>query len=130
MTETRPDTSAVAGSPFVVREPSRQWGPLRAAPSALLAALLTLYRAVVSPLYGDVCRYFPSCSAYGLEAVHVHGAVAGTLLTVRRLSRCHPWADGGLDPVPPGRRRWPPGEHPRIIDLNHPPIPPDPSQED
>ena len=63
----------VTPSPFVVLEPSREWGPLRALPSALLAGLLTVYRAVVSPLYGPVCRFFPSCSAYGLEAVHVHG---------------------------------------------------------
>ncbi|MDO5635072.1 MAG: membrane protein insertion efficiency factor YidD [Micrococcus sp.] len=117
-------------SPFIVREPARQWGPLRALPSTALAGLLMAYRAVISPLYGDVCRYFPSCSAYGLEAVHVHGAVKGSALTARRVLSCHPWTDGGLDAVPPGRRRWPTGGHPRIIDLNHPPIPPDPPQED
>lgn len=58
------------------------------------------YRALISPLYGDVCRYYPSCSAYALEAVTAHGAGRGTLLAVRRLGRCHPWAAGGLDPVP------------------------------
>ena len=99
----------VTPSPFVVLEPSREWGPLRALPSALLAGLLTVYRAVVSPLYGPVCRFFPSCSAYGLEAVHVHGAVKGSWLAARRIGRCHPWNDGGVDPVPPGHRRWPPG---------------------
>ena len=97
----------VTPSPFVVLEPSREWGPLRALPSALLAGLLTVYRAVVSPLYGPVCRFFPSCSAYGLEAVHVHGAVKGSWLAARRIGRCHPWNDGGVDPVPPGHRRWP-----------------------
>lgn len=120
----------VTPSPFVVLEPSREWGPLRALPSALLAGLLTVYRAVVSPLYGPVCRFFPSCSAYGLEAVHVHGAVKGSWLAARRIGRCHPWNDGGVDPVPPGHRRWPPDRQPRILALNHPPIPPDLPQED
>ena len=105
----------VTPSPFVVLEPSREWGPLRALPSVLLAGLLTVYRAVVSPLYGPVCRFFPSCSAYGLEAVHVHGAVKGSWLAARRIGRCHPWNDGGVDPVPPGHRRWPPGRQPRIL---------------
>jgi putative membrane protein insertion efficiency factor len=67
----------------------------------VLIGLLKAYRAVISPLYGDVCRYYPSCSAYALEAVSRHGAARGTVLTVRRLVRCHPWAAGGLDPVPP-----------------------------
>jgi uncharacterized protein len=69
----------------------------------VLIGLLKAYRAVISPLYGDVCRYYPSCSAYALEAVTKHGSVRGTVLTVRRLVRCHPWAAGGLDPVPPVR---------------------------
>ena len=66
----------------------------------LLIGFLRLYRLVISPLYGDVCRYYPSCSAYSLRAVQVHGAVKGTWLTARRLLRCHPWAAGGYDPVP------------------------------
>jgi hypothetical protein len=70
----------------------------------VLIGLLKLYRAVVSPLYGEVCRYHPSCSAYAVEAVTVHGALRGTWLAARRLGRCHPWAHGGLDPVPPHRR--------------------------
>ena len=69
----------------------------------ILIGLLKAYRAVISPLYGQVCRYYPSCSAYALEAVQKHGAVRGSVLTVRRLARCHPWAAGGLDPVPPVR---------------------------
>ena len=66
----------------------------------LLIGLLKLYRLVISPLYGDVCRYHPSCSAYALRALGVHGSVKGTWLTGRRLLRCHPWAPGGYDPVP------------------------------
>lgn len=62
--------------------------------------LLRLYRALISPLYGDVCRYYPSCSAYGLVAVQEHGVVAGGWLTAKRLARCHPWAEGGIDDVP------------------------------
>lgn len=66
----------------------------------LLIGLLRLYRALISPLYGQVCKYYPSCSAYALEAVTVHGAVHGTALAARRLGRCHPWSLGGYDPVP------------------------------
>jgi len=58
------------------------------------------WRAVVSPWYGPVCKYYPSCSAYGLEALEIHGAMKGSVLTLRRLFRCHPWSSGGVDPVP------------------------------
>lgn len=90
------------------------------APQNLLIAFVKLYRLIVSPLYGNVCRYYPSCSAYGLEALTVHGALKGLSLTVRRILRCHPWATGGLDPVPDGGRTFAPGTEPKIILLNHP----------
>jgi uncharacterized protein len=69
----------------------------------LLIGFLRAYRLLISPLYGQVCRYHPSCSAYALEAITVHGSLMGTWLAVRRLGRCHPWAAGGYDPVPPPR---------------------------
>jgi putative membrane protein insertion efficiency factor len=53
------------------------------------------------------CRFHPSCSQYALEALTVHGAFRGTGLAIRRVSRCHPWHDGGLDPVPPRTARHP-----------------------
>jgi putative membrane protein insertion efficiency factor len=65
----------------------------------VLIGLLKVWRLCISPLYGDVCRYYPSCSAYALRAVQYHGAVRGSWYTVRRLLRCHPWAAGGYDPV-------------------------------
>jgi hypothetical protein len=66
----------------------------------LLVGLLTVYRRFISPLLGPRCRFYPSCSAYALEAVRVHGALRGSWLAVRRLSRCHPFHAGGIDPVP------------------------------
>jgi uncharacterized protein len=68
--------------------------------SWVLVGLLTVYRRFISPLLGPRCRFYPSCSAYALEAVQVHGALKGSWLAVRRLSRCHPFHAGGLDPVP------------------------------
>lgn len=69
-------------------------------PRNTLLALLHGYRATISHTYGDVCKYFPSCSAYAVGAVQQHGAVKGTALTAARIARCHPWAVGGVDDVP------------------------------
>lgn len=67
----------------------------------ILITLVRGYRYTVSPLLGNHCRFHPSCSVYAEEAIAKHGAIRGTWLTARRLSRCHPWHVGGLDPVPP-----------------------------
>lgn len=69
--------------------------------TALLLWSLRLYKVVVSPLLPPVCRFHPSCSVYAMGAIAVHGPLRGSLLAVRRLSKCHPFHDGGLDPVPP-----------------------------
>ncbi|SJM63329.1 Protein YidD [Gulosibacter sp. 10] len=69
-------------------------------------ALLLGYRKVISPLYGDVCRYYPTCSAYGLEAVQTYGLVRGGWLAARRILRCHPWAKPDFDEVPEPRRPY------------------------
>lgn len=69
-------------------------------PRNLCVVVLRIYRAVISPLYGDVCRYYPSCSAYALGAIQHHGVVKGIWLGSRRIARCHPWAEGGIDDVP------------------------------
>ena len=67
----------------------------------VLIAFLRFYRYAISPLYGQVCRYHPTCSAYALEAITVHGSWRGSWLACRRVLSCHPWAAGGFDPVPP-----------------------------
>ena len=72
-------------------------------PRNAVLALLHGYRATISHLYGDVCKYYPSCSAYAVGAVQQHGAVKGAALSAARLARCHPWAEGGIDDVPPHR---------------------------
>ncbi|MEZ5096140.1 MAG: membrane protein insertion efficiency factor YidD [Nocardioides sp.] len=63
--------------------------------------MLRAYRLLISPLYGQVCRYHPSCSAYALEAVTQHGALRGTWLAARRLGRCHPGPPGATTPFHP-----------------------------
>ncbi|HEU6453039.1 MAG TPA: membrane protein insertion efficiency factor YidD [Gemmatimonadaceae bacterium] len=66
----------------------------------LLIFLVRGYQVVLSPLLPATCRFYPSCSAYAVEALERHGAWRGTKLTIRRLARCHPFNPGGYDPVP------------------------------
>lgn len=69
-------------------------------PRNALIGLVQGYRYLLSPVLGSNCRFTPTCSAYALDALRQHGAGAGSYLTLKRLVRCHPWCDGGHDPVP------------------------------
>ncbi len=75
-------------------------------PGYALRALIRLYQLVVAPLLGPRCRFLPSCSTYAAEAITHHGAVAGSWLAAKRLCRCHPWHEGGFDPVPEKASRF------------------------
>ncbi|HEY9826916.1 MAG TPA: membrane protein insertion efficiency factor YidD [Stenomitos sp.] len=66
----------------------------------ILLGLIHAYRRLVSPLLPPSCRYQPTCSAYALDAIRQHGAIAGSWLALKRILRCHPWSAGGYDPVP------------------------------
>lgn len=66
----------------------------------LLIWIVRAYQLVLSPMLGQNCRFYPSCSSYAIEALRTHGALRGGWLAARRLGRCHPWNAGGLDPVP------------------------------
>ncbi|GGT63786.1 MULTISPECIES: membrane protein insertion efficiency factor YidD [Actinomadura] len=85
------------GTEFPAQHRTGHPGPV----AALLILLVRAYRRFLSPLLGQQCRFQPSCSAYGLEALQVHGALRGTWLTARRIARCQPFHPGGHDPVPP-----------------------------
>ena len=70
----------------------------------ILSGLVRGYRLLLSPVLPPACRFQPSCSAYALDAIALHGALRGGCLAVRRILRCHPWNDGGYDPVPASPR--------------------------
>jgi putative membrane protein insertion efficiency factor len=66
----------------------------------ILVLLVRGYQVAISPLLPSSCRYYPSCSAYAVEALERHGAMRGSWLAIRRIARCHPFKPGGYDPVP------------------------------
>jgi len=72
----------------------------------LFIGIVKGYRLLLSPWLGSACRFEPTCSAYALDALKQHGAGAGSYLTLKRLGRCHPWCDGGHDPVPDQVPQW------------------------
>jgi putative membrane protein insertion efficiency factor len=76
-------------------------GIVRFAVATVLICLVRFYQVGISPLLIGTCKFCPSCSEYFIEAVEVHGPWKGGLLGARRLVRCHPFAPGGIDPVPP-----------------------------
>jgi hypothetical protein len=69
----------------------------------LLLVLIRVYRLLLSPWFGNQCRFHPTCSFYAEDAIRQHGTLRGAWLTVRRIGRCHPWHPGGIDPAPPRR---------------------------
>lgn len=66
----------------------------------ILIWMIKAYQVLLSPFFGQQCRFYPTCSQYALDAINKYGAIHGTYYTVRRLSRCHPWCTGGHDPIP------------------------------
>jgi putative membrane protein insertion efficiency factor len=76
---------------------------VRAYQVVIRPVLLALAFVLAGPDLGPRCRYFPSCSEYAVAALRTHGSTRGLRLSVRRILRCHPWAPGGVDPVPPAR---------------------------
>ncbi len=67
----------------------------------ILIFIIKIYQRLISPLTAPSCRHIPTCSAYTIEAIDKHGAVRGSWLALKRISRCHPWGTSGYDPVPP-----------------------------
>lgn len=96
-----------------MREPPAQSPSL---PARGLMLLVRGYRLLLKPWLGSACRFEPTCSAYSLDALRRHGAVVGSYFTVARVLRCHPWCDGGCDPVP--------AEPPRLFTRLLPKTPP------
>lgn len=65
-----------------------------------LILLITIYKGAISPFFPSSCRYTPTCSQYGIDALKKHGPIKGLKLTIKRFLRCHPWGGSGYDPVP------------------------------
>jgi hypothetical protein len=71
--------------------------------SRVLIAFIRVYQFLLSPMLGQRCKFYPTCSNYAIEALRVHGAVRGAGLATWRVMRCNPFSNGGVDPVPPRR---------------------------
>ncbi|HEY6425529.1 MAG TPA: membrane protein insertion efficiency factor YidD [Pseudonocardiaceae bacterium] len=91
--------TGAALTPGTTTPVTRRAGPV----VRMLVAVLQFYRRWISPALPPTCRFYPTCSAYAVEALVVHGVLRGSWLTVRRLLRCAPWHPGGVDPVPAPR---------------------------
>jgi putative membrane protein insertion efficiency factor len=68
--------------------------------SGIFIGLIKIYQFTLSPFLGKQCRFMPTCSQYGIEAIQKHGALKGSWLAIKRIFRCHPWGGSGYDPVP------------------------------
>ena len=77
---------------------SRFWPMLKSLPASVLIALVRMYQICLSPLFGPMCRYTPTCSSYFIQAVEKYGALRGSLKGLWRICRCHPFCKGGHDP--------------------------------
>jgi hypothetical protein len=66
----------------------------------LLIVPIYLYRLFISPMLGNCCRFYPTCSEYSIEALKKHGLFKGLYLSIKRIAKCHPWHEGGIDPIP------------------------------
>jgi putative membrane protein insertion efficiency factor len=82
----------------------------------ILVSAIKVYQMTISKLLGPVCRYYPSCSHYGLGSIRTHGAGKGSLLAAWRILRCNPWSAGGIDEVP-ARGKWPVRES-KVIEVS------------
>lgn len=67
---------------------------------SLAVTVIKIYQYAISPFLGDHCRFSPSCSSYMLQAIEAHGLAKGVVLGIKRIGKCHPWHQGGYDPVP------------------------------
>ncbi len=83
----------------------KNYSPMNLLLIKIVKILHRVYKVVISPLFGVRCRFYPYCSDYAVEAIETHGVIRGGLLGLRRIIRCSPWSEGGIDLVPPPRRK-------------------------
>lgn len=91
---------------------------IKASIQKILKGLIKIYQWTLSPFFGSCCRFYPSCSNYGIEAIEKHGPIKGCWLTFKRILKCFPWHPGGHDPVPPKELKgsFPPESNHHLID--------------